>query len=240
MTAGQDVQVDKRSHVHDSITSGRRVDVKRDAWVGGDITAVDRVTVDSSATVTGTITEYTTIPLIPDSSWVELLLTPGTEDVTVPRNGDLTLAPGDYRDLHAKRGATLTLLSGQYVFRTFKADQDARIELDFSAGTIVVDVAGMLLLKQDVNMAIVGSSGAGPEGIMFRVAHQEPSGAGAAVHLHKGGDYLGTFLAPYALVYLGDDTTLTGALYGQKVSVGQRAQVTGLPARDLFASLFVD
>ncbi len=57
--------------------------------------------------------------------------------------------------------------------------------------------------------------------------------------LKKNGIYFGTFLAPDAEVKIEDEATLTGALYGKKVDIGQRAVITGLPARDLFATLFV-
>jgi hypothetical protein len=32
---------------------------------------------------------------------------------------------------------------------------------------------------------------------------------------------------------------LYGALYGKRVDIGQRVGITGMPARDLFALLFV-
>jgi len=70
-------------------------------------------------------------------------------------------------------------------------------------------------------------------GILFRVGGQN-------VHLHKGGVYLGTFLAPDANVVLHDDAALTGALYGKRVDVMQRARITGRPALELFIALFVN
>jgi cytoskeletal protein CcmA (bactofilin family) len=245
LTAGHDVKVDQRSQIHSSITSGHRVEVKRDAWVDGDIAAADRVKVDREQ-VTGGISEFASVPPIPEITWVAFSASPGTENVTVRRGDSTTLAPGVYRDLRVRIGTRLTLSPGQYVFRRFTVEKGAQLELDLSGGTIVVDVAKKLELQRDVQMAISltpeGQPTGEPTDILFRVAdgaHDDANNDEASVQLQRGGAYLGTFLAPSSNVMLGEDARLAGALYGRKVRVEQRAQITGMPARDLFASLFL-
>ena len=51
--------------------------------------------------------------------------------------------------------------------------------------------------------------------------------------------YLGTYLAPDAIVELGENATLQGALYGQKLNINKGATVTGEPALGPFISLFL-
>ncbi|MGD8966966.1 MAG: PKD domain-containing protein [Anaerolineae bacterium] len=234
LTAGHDVKVDQRSQIHDSITSGRRVEVMRDAWVSGHIAAADRVKVDPSATVMGTLDEFATVPPIPDITWLQFSFEPGTEKVTVEKDTSLTLDPGAYKDVKVKQGSTL-VLSGQdpyseYVFRKLEIEKDAILQLDLQNGPIVIDVAENLGFKDNVQVQIV--SAGHTRDILFRVA-------GKKVDLGKEGTYLGTYLAPKAKVKLGEDSLLFGALYGKKVDIGKRVGITGMPARDLFASLFV-
>ena len=84
--------------------------------------------------------------------------------------------------------------------------------------------------KDNVQIQIVTTGDA--RDVLFRVA-------GDSLELGKQGSYLGTFLAPNGKVKLEDDATLVGALYGKGVTLGKRVGITGMPARDLFASLFV-
>jgi hypothetical protein len=231
LTAGYDVKVEQQSQIHDSITSGHKVEVKKDAWVGGDITAADEVKVESGATVTGDIYEFASVPPIPDITWVQFSVEPGSQKVTVRKNASRTLDPGAYKDVKVKEGATLTLLSGQYVFRKFQMEKDAVLQLNLQNGPIVVDVAKKLEFKDGAQMQVV-SDPADAGDVLFRVARGH-------VELKKEGAYLGTFLARTGDVKLGEDATLTGALYGRKVEIKKETHIVGMPARDLFASLFV-
>lgn len=234
VTAGYDVKVEKKSRIHDSITSGHKVEVKKHALVEGDITAADEVKVDPTATV-GTINAFATVSPIPDITWVELSVAPGRKKVTVKENGSLALDPGDYKDVKVKRGATLKLSGqdpfSQYAFKKFEMEKDAILQLDLQNGPVVVDVAEKLEFKDGVQMQIISATGDASD-ILFRVAQDH-------VELKKGGVYLGTFLAREGDVRLHEDAELTGALYGQKVEVKKGVQITGMPARDLFALLFV-
>jgi choice-of-anchor A domain-containing protein len=234
LTAGYDVKVDQRSRIYDHINSGHRVEVKRDAWVGGDITAVDRVRVEAGATVTGTVSEFAGVSPIPGVTSVQFSFEPGTEKVTVEKGANLSRSPEAYGDVKVKQGATLILSGqqpyGQYVFETFQMEKDTQLRFDLANGPVVIDVAENLAFKDGVRLQIVGAGDA--RGVLFRVA-------GDKVDLKKEGSYLGTFLAPEAEVVLREDAVLYGALYGKRVDIGQRVGITGMPARDLFALLFV-
>jgi len=79
-------------------------------------------------------------------------------------------------------------------------------------------------------MEITSSEGSASD-IMFRAT-------GQVVDLGRSGSYLGTYLAPNASVNLGQDAQLTGAMYGERISVGHRAHISVMIARELFAALF--
>ena len=233
LTAGHDVKVDERAHIGDSITSGHKVEVKKESWVDGDITAAGDVKVDKKATVTGSINEFASVPPLPVITWVQFSFEPGTEKVTVEKDAILTLPPGSYKDVKVKERGTLILSGqnpfGQYVFKKLEMEKDAQLQFDLSGGPVVIDVAENLEFKDNVQIVSAGDA----RDILFRVA-------GDKVELGKEGTYLGTFLAPNAEVKLGDDAALYGALYGKKVDIGKRVTLGGLPARDLFAFLFVN
>ena len=54
-------------------------------------------------------------------------LTPGTQDQTVKKNGNLTLDAGSYGLLQAGKGATVILTGGQYDFSAWDIGDNANI-----------------------------------------------------------------------------------------------------------------
>ena len=159
---------------------------------------------------------------------------PGTEKVTVEKDTSLALPPDAYEVVKVKQGARL-ILSGQqphsqYVFNKFEMEKGTSLHFDLSRGPIVIDVAENLEFKGNVLFEIFLEGDA--RDILFRAA-------GHRVDLKGSSTYEGTFLAPNAEVNLADDALLLGAPYGKKVDIGQRVHITGKPARDLFALLFI-
>ena len=238
LTAGHDVKVEERASIGDNITSGHKVEVKKDAVVIGTITAADEIKVHDDATVNGT--QVTPVPPIPGISWVEFSVEPGTESVKVKKGDSLTLSPGDYKDVKGEEKATLILSGldanstepfGHYIFKKFDLKKGAVLQFDLQNGPIVIDVAEELKFEDGVQMQIISITGDASD-ILFRVARKN-------VELNKEGAYLGTFLVREGDVKLDANSTLTGALYGEKVEIKKDTHILGMPARDLFALLFV-
>lgn len=226
VTAADKVDVHDNGRIEGDVVSGDKVDLHNYATVNGDVTASDEVTLHNGATVSGLITEGAPAPAFTGITWLTVNVTPGTQDITVDKNGSLTLPPGVYRDLKVDEGATLTLSSGQYVFRKIDVKKDASVRLDLASGPVLVDVDDHLNMDEGVRMTIVSATGTAAD-ILFRVE-------GSHAHLKKDGVYLGTFLVPNGHVELHEDSTLTGALYAEKVTVKERTIVTGMPALTLF------
>jgi len=172
------------------------------------------------------------VPPIPQTTAVDFGFTAGILDVTVRSGDSRALIPGEYKNLWVKKGGTLQLQSGHYVFEDVKVERESFVEFDLSAEPIIVDVVKTVDFGERASMAVTSGAGSAAD-ILFRVA-------GNVVTLKKEGIYLGTYLAPGGEVRLGTDARLTGALYGRKVDIMHRAQIIGNPARDLFASLFVN
>jgi hypothetical protein len=220
------------TQVDGNIVARSDVELWPESFVGGHVTATGSVSVDPSAVVSGTVSQGADLPPIPPITPVSFTVQAGEQDVWVAPDAVRTLDPGSYGRLTVREGGTLRLRAGHYIFERIQVEQGSRIEFDLGAGATVVDVAESAVFSDEVVMAINSQVG-DAAGILFRVAGDE-------VNLRKGGTYLGTYLAPNAYVHLGQDTALTGALYGRWVKVKHRARVIGKPAREVFASLFVN
>ena len=77
----------------------------------------------------------------------------------------------------------------------------------------------------------LASAASRAEDVLFRV--------GGKVDLGKLGSYLGTYLAPYGELKLGEGARLEGALYGHKVKLEKESQIIGWPALEVFMALHV-
>jgi len=190
---------------------------------------VDVVDLKAGAVVTGTITEGAPFTP-PDPLGLPVVdVTAAGEDVKVEKDETLSLPPGDYGKLEVKERATLNLSAGNYTFERIDVKKDATLNLDVSGGPIVIRVEKNVDLHERVVMRSTGAA----SDILFAVA-------GNHVHLKKEGVYLGTFVVPGGHIDIGEDSTLTGALYGDKIEVKKRSAVTPDPAVALFVGLFVD
>jgi len=230
--AGGKAEVLERTQVGGNLTSGDSVLLLTDAYIAGDVTATGIITISPGAAVGGVVSPDTPVPPLPEVTQVSFSFEPGKKDVTVGKGKTYTLKPGEYDDLKVGDSSALNLSSGHYTFNTITVSKNARLELDLSGGPILVDAVKYISLADSVQMEITSATGR-PEDILFRLM-------GNNLTLGSGGVYLGTFLAPWASAILGDSASLTGAIYGGKVSIFFNALVTGRPARDLFADTFVN
>jgi cytoskeletal protein CcmA (bactofilin family) len=214
------VHLDQEVRVEGNVAAGGDVQLKKDAVVSGDVTAAGPVFVEVGAVVSGTISQNTGVPPSSVITSPSLSLIAGTQDIIVEKsNSPFTLAPGSYGKLEVRTEATLNLSAGVYAFEEIRLDRQAIVNLDVSAGTILIDVVKGVSTSEEVQMLSNGSA----ENILFRVQ-------GDQVTLHLNGVYLGTFLAPNGTINLEQGATLTGALYGQNVNVKHRARLIGAPA----------
>ena len=227
--AAGDVQLHKEALAGRNVTSGADVTLKQRAGVAGDVTAAGRVKLEAGAVVSGTITQGVPVPPIPPVTPVQLALSAGGPDVTVEKNGTRALPPGSYGKLTIKEGAALTLAAGTYAFERVNVEKGATVTAALAGGNLLVDVVKDLELKENVRMTVTGGSAGN---VLFRVQ-------GGRVALGKAGSYLGTYLAPDANVELGEEATLQGALYGQKLHIKKSSTITGEPALGRFISLFL-
>ncbi len=226
--AKKKVEVKKNATVGQDITSGGDIKLEEGVTVGGDATAAGSVDLKGGAEVVGTITEDAQFTPPDPLSLPGVNVTDSGEDVKVEKNEALTLEPGDYKKLEVKESATLNLSTGDYSFEKIDVKKEAVLNLDVSSGPIVISVKKDVNLHERVTMTSTGTA----SDILFQVA-------GKHVHLKKKGVYLGTFVVPRGHIKMEEDSTLTGALYGDKIEIKKRATVTPDLAIDLFVDLYV-
>jgi len=227
VTANKKVELHKNAAVEQDVISGDDIELKQDAFVGGDATAAGSVKLESGATVGGTISQGANVSPLPPITQVSVSVSANGDNVTVKKNKTKTLAPGEYGKLKAKEKATLNLSGGEYLFEEFDLQKNVTLNLDVSAGPIIIGVEKTVDLHEGVEMTCTGAA----SDVLFQVA-------GNHVQLHKNGTYLGTFLAPQAHIDLHEDSTLTGALYGDKVQVKKQSTIIPAPAISLFVAIF--
>ena len=226
--AEEKVELKKETVVGGNITAGDEVSLDDNALVGGDITSADRVKLGQGSTVGGTITEYASLSSLAPLAAPTFSVSRGRSDITVGKNQSMTLSPGAYKDLKVEDNATLTLLAGVYTFEEIVVEDDASVVLAIGNGTLLVEAVKKIELKDDTQVTL--TSGV-PESVLFR-------SEGDKVELGKRGNYVGTYLAPADDVELGEDSTLTGALYGRKLKIKKNADLFSAPAIDMMIGLF--
>ncbi len=164
--------------------------------MGGDVTANGKVTLGAGAIISGTITEQASLPPVPAFAPVTLSFAAGREDVSIAQGAVMSLKPGKYRNLTVKKNAILMLEFGRYIFESILLEQDASIKIDLANGALLVDVVKTLFMGEGTRMVITSTNGSADK-ILFRVA-------GNTIYLKKGGQYLGTYLAPNGQARLGE------------------------------------
>ena len=255
-----DITIKEDSVVTGDITSGGDVVLKENVTVSGSVTAAGSVATSSGVSVGGSIFDYATVENIAgptpsygvtitltnqntgevveeyvsvDASQLPLTfnLEAGGADVTIRAGDPCQLAPDtSYGTVEVKENATLCLSTGSYAFDEFHIKEGATINLDVGMGPIVVDAVTVLEFKENVEMNVIGGSAAD---VVFRVQDQ--------AQFKEDGVYVGTYFgfeASNAQMHVKENSTLTGALYGDVVEVKEHAEVHGMPAESVYLSFF--
>ncbi len=191
-----------------NITSGGDVKVDRDNTIVGDVTG-RRVDIDRNATVTGTVTTAT----LPAVSLPSVLVTAGTTDVTVGKNGSLTLAPGSYRNVKVNDGATLNLSAGAYHFAKLDVQKNASVLANITNGTVHVSVAGKMDFDKDVRLSTVPSGADGSRWFTLAGTQTGP------LNIRNNAVVHASIIAPGADVNIMKEASLVGSICAKGIDI---------------------
>lgn len=221
------IDVNYTSLVNGNVQGGADVLLGNYVQVTGDVTAVGNVTQTPTTVVNGTVTSGGTISVVTQIG--PLSINPGTTDINVNKNQTLTLEPGAYGALNVKKNATLILSDGTYTFQSIQMLDGANLQLNLSGGGLIIEVADFVSLKKNV---MVVTNGGSADEILWVIN-------GSSVQLGQDGEFLGTFIAPQALIEVFGSAHVTGALYGQEIILKPNTQVDYAPALAPFIERFV-
>lgn len=134
-------------------------------------------------------------------------------DIQVPTNGVLNLAPGTYGDIDINDGAILRLGSGTYTFGTMNLGKKVKL---YTQPDTIIQIDGTFAMNDlDYHMndqSYVGSEDPNSESVaLFRVL-------GSKMNFGHNSTFYGIVLAPYADVDLGGGMNLYGRFVVDQLS----------------------
>ena len=137
-----------------SIYTEKNVWIDRNSTVSGDIIANGKIQV-SGVKVGGSIEEFSDF-VLPKLDILEKTAF-GTKDIYGKNNSTTTLLAGDYKSLSFSKDTTLNLSSGEYNIQSFWMDKESTVNVDTSAGNVVLNIAGSFSTSQNVSFTNTGS-----------------------------------------------------------------------------------
>ena len=151
---------------------------------------------------------------------------PGTGDVSVAAHAERSLPPGRYGELELEEHAVLRLSAGQYDFAAWDVGEHARVLCD---GRCDIRIEGVLRCAEHSRIASHRGDSAAAAEIVIWVGASDA--AGFAAELGEQARVSATLRAPLGTLRLGDKVQATGAFAARCVSVGDEAQLRGIPRR---------
>ena len=150
----------------------------------------------------------------------------GTLDVSVPKNGTLTLLPGQYQDVNVQNGGTLHLLAGTYTVRRFTTGQNVNVYT--VPGTVIHIWGDNDPNSRDFNLGGNGSYLGSEDPNVESVACICVSDvyANSTVQFSDNGIFWGVIKAPNASINLGRNFTHYGRFIGRTIGSDFNDNVT--------------
>ena len=200
------------------------IHINRETTVGGD---VYYNTLTNEGTIAGTRFTPLAVPVFATLPPVAVR-PPGTDNVTVPNSGLLTLDEGAYGNVTVGSGATLRLRGGGYAFRSITIARGGALRYaapsdivvsgrgDFGPDSIVMPEGGSGLSAAAIRIQIDGLNGTNG-----RLSSTPP-----AVALGKSAKMFANLYATAGTITLDQEVEVNGALLARDITAGRNARFT--------------
>ncbi len=204
--------------------AGTSIDLDSGAAAGGD---AYYNTLTNQGTIAGTQFSPLALPVFAGFP-PALVRSPGSSNVTVANNGQLTLDAGAYGNLTINKGATLRLSGGGYAFQSItvaaggsiryaaQADIVVSGRADFGANAVVSPADGSGLTPAAMRIQVDGINGT--TGV---VGATPPS-----IHVGQSSRVLATLYATAGSLILDQSVEGNGAFLGRDILVGHNSRLT--------------
>ena len=192
------------------LSAVNRVIIQTDNSIEGDVTAGDKIKLVGTANITGTANDFTRVrPMsLPSFSFGA-----GTDNVTVPENGEETLPPGSYKNVEVLENGTLNLSSGTYYMQSLNTHWYTTLDIDVSGGPVTVNVVGNLNFG---NRSEVTISPGGETATSQLTFNRMDIGA---TNIRSRAKAMGTINVPDGSVVLHKNSRFKGVVYAKKIKV---------------------
>ena len=194
------------------LTAVDDIKIDDDNTIDGDVTAGDKVELADEVVVTGTVTANAAVAT---EELPVLSFSAGGDDITVPKNGTQSLAPGSYGNVRVKKGGTLVLnhtgITGEYFFDKLLLGKGAVLSIDAGNGPIAVNVVDRLVFGKASDVVINSPLGSNSRFVTFNSLDKVQVGKAARV--------LGNVIAPEDEVTLKKGASFRGTICAAKIVV---------------------
>jgi hypothetical protein len=182
------------------------------ARVEGDVTSASSILQASGATITGTASAFA--PVATRSVVLPLVVSPGSERISLRAGASRELAPGRYASITTEPRSTVRLSAGRYEFDSVDLHATARLAVDASDGPVILLVRSTLALAGEVTT--IGREGS----FMLGFTGTQPARIEAAFH--------GSVFAPYASLSLRaqmQSMGIVGSFFARRIRVEEQTAV---------------
>lgn len=155
IASGGSISAGNNMSLNSIYTEGGGVWTGNNSIINGNILANGQVQIGNNVLIGGSITSFGNFTL-PVLNLLEQTAI-GTNDIYGEKNSTTTLSTGSYKDLSFDKEATLNLSAGQYSLRNFWANKSSTVNVDTSAGDVVLNVSGSFSASKDVSFVNSGS-----------------------------------------------------------------------------------
>ena len=148
------ININNGSSLNSIYTQGS-VWLGKSVTVTGDIVANGQVDTAKSAVITGSSSSYSNF-VLPQLDYLQQT-TAGTTSVYAAANSSQIITPGQYSSWSLSSSTTVTISSGTYSLSSFWIGSNSVVNVDTSAGDVILNVAGSFSAASGVSFVTSGS-----------------------------------------------------------------------------------
>ena len=209
------IKMDKDSYVAPGYAlMADRIEIKQGNLIESDVYTND---LNNSGDITGVIFDEVATPLFSTLPPFKTG-TAGTSNITVNKNQEVVLEPGDYKKIVVKDRGTLTFTGGVYNIEKLEAKKYSHVRFNERTEVRVEDE---IKFAKSVYVGPAGGSYIDASDIIFYVA-----GDHHAAKLEQRVEFYGTIYAESGEIDLKKDITFTGALLSDEIEIDKDCDLT--------------
>ena len=199
-----------------------RIRILAGAKIGGDV--IYKTTLTNDGTIAGQTKATLTVPVVSPLPPFESAVV-GTQNVTVGKGKQLSLAPGRYRDLDVGDGGTLTLSAGGvYEFRTVHVGTGSSL---LAVGAVHIRIAIWFATESRATIGAAPGSGLTASDIVFYSgATDQQCPLLNAVFIGVDGVIKANIYSPNGTLLVCDRSQLTGSFIAKYAGIGRRVRLS--------------